>query len=80
LFQAIQRIATDREKKNNLIENFIRQLEAFINAESLPAKEIMKLPSVERQKILTEQFQAAEQFYKDNPDFIVPDVDPPMDY
>ena len=80
LFQAIQKIGQDKKKREDLIETLIRQLEAFINAESLSAKDIMNLPPTERQKILAKQFQEAEQLYKDNADLIVPDVDSPMDY
>jgi hypothetical protein len=51
-----------------------------MNSEPLSAKDIMKLPPSERQKILTKQFQEAEQFYQNNPDLIVPDVDSPIGY
>ena len=80
LFQAIQKIGTNSEKKESLIEELVRQIEEFITSETLSAKDIIKLPPGERQKILAEQFQEAEQLYKEHPDLIVPDVDAPIDY
>ena len=62
LFQAIQKIGSDKEKRDYLTENL---------TEPLSAKDIMNLPPTERQKILAKQFQEAEQLYKDNPDLII---------
>lgn len=59
-----------------LVQQALRQ----IKPNTLSAKEIMKLPSQQRKRILARQFQEAEKLYKDNPELIVPDVDAPIDY
>jgi len=61
---------TDKERRDYLIENLIRQLEAFVNTEPLSVKAVMNLPPNERQKILAKQLQEAEQLYKENLDLI----------
>ena len=80
LFQAIEKITLNNQAKDTLIEEFICQIEAFVNSEPLSARDILKLPPKERHKILANQFQEAAQLYKNNSDLIVPDLDVPVDY
>ena len=44
------------------------------------ARELLRLPPEERSRILARQAETAEALYRDNPDLIVEDFDPPMDY
>lgn len=44
------------------------------------ARELMRLPLAERNRILAAQAESAERLYRENPDLIVEDFDPPMDY
>lgn len=80
LFQTIREMQAGPEEKELLIESLIQQIESVINSESVSATEIIKLPLNERQRIVAKQFQEAEYLYKEHPEIIVPDVDPPMEY
>ncbi len=57
-----------------------RQALRQISPNPLSAREIMRLPQKEREAMVSRQFQDAEKLYQDNPDLIVPDVDPPLTY
>ncbi len=63
-----------------VITMLVRQSLRKIRSETLSAREIVRLPPEERDAIISKQFQDAEKLYWDNPDIIVPDVDPPMAY
>ncbi|MCP4399549.1 MAG: hypothetical protein GY801_19890 [bacterium] len=68
------------EEKEMLIERLIQQIESFINSETLSAREIMKLPPNEKQRIVAEQFQEAEQLYKEHPEMIVSEGNSSMEW
>jgi len=44
------------------------------------ARELLLLPLAERSRILEAQATEATEHYRNNPDLIVEDVDPPFDY
>ena len=44
------------------------------------ARELRRMPRAERERILAAQAKEAEAHYRQNPDMILEDVDPPMDY
>ncbi len=71
LFQTIRKMQAEPQEQEMLIGRLIQQIESFINSETLSAIEIMKLPPNERQRIAAEQFQEAEQLYKEHPELIV---------
>jgi hypothetical protein len=75
-------LLSQREGKpaKKVIMRLVQQALRQIKPTTLSAKDIMKLPPKERNNILTQQFQAAEKLYKDNPELIVPDIDAPIDY
>ncbi len=63
-----------------VIMMLVRQALRQVRPDTLSAGEIMRLPPEERDAIVSKQFQDAEKLYQDNPELIVPDVDPPMTY
>jgi len=75
-------LLSQREGKpaEKVITMLIQQALRQIRPDTLSAREIMRLPPEERDAIVSKQFQDAEKLYQDNPDLIVPDVDPPMAY
>lgn len=44
------------------------------------ARELRRMPRKERERILTAQAAEADSHYRQNPDLIVEDIDPPMAY
>ena len=44
------------------------------------ASELMQMPPAERDRILSAHAESAAKMYRENPDLIVEDVDPPLDY
>ena len=46
----------------------------------LSAPELMRLPSVERRRILAGQTRQAEALYRQNPEMVVEDADAPLSY
>ncbi len=56
---------------------FIEELSA---APVLSAIELMRLPPAERRRILASQARQAEALYRQNPELIVEEAAPPLDY
>jgi hypothetical protein len=46
----------------------------------LSARELMRLPTEERRRILASQARQAETLYRQNPEMIVEDTDAPLGY
>ena len=55
-------------------------IEEISSAPVLSATELMRLPPAERRRILASQARQAEALYRQNPEMIVEDSDPPLSY
>ncbi len=72
------------EKIKSLSEPAAKSVLAYIaiieHAAAPTARELMLLPRAERGKILAKQAASAAEIYRDDPNLICEDFDPPMDY
>ena len=78
---AIELIA---ERTRDLTESQALTVLAFIEEVAIKpapsATALRKLPLDTRQRILAEQMERAAEIYRQNPDIIVEDFDPPLEY
>ena len=78
---AIELIA---EKSRDLTEPQARSVLAFIEEVAIQpapsASALRRLPPETRQRILAEQMERAAEIYRQNPDLVVEDFDPPLEY
>src|SRR5947207_2753874 len=61
-------------------ESVLSYIERLKSGESPTARELRRMPAEERRRILSAQAAEAAEHYRQNPDLIVEDVDPPWDY
>jgi hypothetical protein len=65
------------EYQAQAVLTFIQELST---TPALSAAELMRLPPAERRRILASQARQAEALYRQNPEIIVEDTDPPLSY
>lgn len=65
------------EAQAEAVLEFIRELSG---SPALSATELMRLPPAERRRILASQARQAERFYRQHPEAIAEDVEPPIAY
>jgi hypothetical protein len=65
------------EYQAQAVLTFIQELST---TPALSAAELMRLPPAERRRILASQARQAEALYRQNPEIIVEDADPPLSY
>ena len=72
------------EKVKALPESQARAVLAFIqelsSSPALSAAELMRLPSSERRRVLSDQARLAEVHYRQTPEMIVEDAEAPLPY
>ena len=72
------------EKSRSLTEVQALTVLAFIEAlgtqRAPPAGELRKMPLEFRERILASQMVIAEKIYRENPELVWDDAEPPMDY
>ena len=73
-----------REKIQSLSETEAQSVLEYIQrlkpSATPTARELRRMPREERSRILAAQAAEAAPHYRQHPDFIVEDVDPPLDY
>jgi hypothetical protein len=74
---AAEKVRLLPESQAKSVLDFIAQL----SPDATPtARELRRLPRETRQRILAAQAAEAAPHYRQNPDLVVEDVDPPLDY
>jgi hypothetical protein len=70
-----EKVKTLPEYQAEAVLTFIQELAA---SPVLTATELMRLPTAERRRILSEQARQAEALYRHNPEMIVEETDAPL--
>ncbi len=65
------------DAQTEVVLKFVQELSA---SERLTASDLMHLPSAERRQILERQAREAELLYRNHPETIVEDAEPPLAY
>lgn len=63
-----------------VIMKLVRQTLQQIPETAMSVKELTRLSPRERHAIMLQQFEEAESLYREEPDMLVPDIDPPINY
>ncbi len=75
--QVVEKVKELPEFQAAAVLTFIRELS---ESPTLSAVDLMRLPPAERHRILTNQARQAEALYRQNPDVVAEDAEPPLDH